>query len=65
MYKNDALVVKIAYTRLTKNCVAISALAERLPTSATLDFPAIISEKLIQIHNWLLILIIALISWIQ
>ena len=33
---NDAFVAKIAITRLTKICVAIFALAERLPTSATL-----------------------------
>ena len=43
--KNDAFVVKIANMRVTKISVAISALAERLPTSATLDFPIIISKK--------------------
>ena len=34
--KNDAFFGKIANTRLTKTFVAILALAERLPTSATL-----------------------------
>ena len=33
---NDAFVAKIAITRLTKICVAIFALAERLPIFATL-----------------------------
>ena len=36
MLKNDAFVMKIAKTRLKKICIAIFALAERLPTSATL-----------------------------
>ena len=35
-HKNDAFVAKIANSRLTKVCVGIFALAERLPTSATL-----------------------------
>ena len=35
--QNDAFVAKIANTRLTKICVAIFALAERLPTFATLE----------------------------
>ena len=34
--KNDAFVAKIASMRLTKTCVAIFAVAERLPTTATL-----------------------------
>ena len=34
--QNDAFVVKIANTRLKKICMPIFALAERLPTSATL-----------------------------
>ena len=37
MRKNNAFVAKIANMRLTKTFVAIFALAERLPTSATLD----------------------------
>ena len=36
MRKNDAFVAKIANTGLAKICVAIFALTERLPTSATL-----------------------------
>ena len=36
MRKKDAFVAKFANTRLTKILVAIFALAERLPTSATL-----------------------------
>ena len=35
-HKNDAFFAKIANTRLTKTFVAFFALAERLPTSATL-----------------------------
>ena len=35
--QKNALVTKIANTRLTKTKVAIFALAKRLPTSATLD----------------------------
>ena len=35
--KNDAFVAKIVNTRLTKILMAIFALAERLPTSATLQ----------------------------
>ena len=34
--KNNAFVAKIVNIRLTKMCMAIFALAERLPTSATL-----------------------------
>ena len=36
MRKNDAFVAKIVNTRLTKIFMAIFALNERLPTSATL-----------------------------
>ena len=36
MRKKDAFVAKIASMRLTKTVVAIFALAERLPSSATL-----------------------------
>ena len=35
--KTKAFVAKIANKRLTKHCVAIFALAKRLPTSATLE----------------------------
>ena len=38
MRKNSALVVKIANTRLTKIFMGLFALAERLPTSATLMY---------------------------
>ena len=36
-YKNHAFVAKIANTRLTERFLTIFALAERLPTSATLE----------------------------
>ena len=38
MRKNSALVVKIANTSLTKIFTGLFALAERLPTSATLMY---------------------------
>ena len=37
MRKNDAFVTEISNTRQTKICLAIIAVAERLPTSATLS----------------------------
>ena len=38
MPQNEIFVAKITNTRLTKICVGIFALADRLPTSATLDW---------------------------
>ena len=42
--KNDAFVAKIVNTRSTKLFMAIFALAERLPTSATLPKTALTTE---------------------
>ena len=43
--KNDAFLAKIGNTIQTKICMAIFALAERLPTSATLHIAKVISLK--------------------
>ena len=52
MRKDNVFVAKIAKTRLTKTCVAIFALAERLPTSATLVMIMII-ENIRKYGNYL------------
>ena len=54
MRKNDAFVEEISNTRQTKICLAIIAVAERLPTSATLSKSAESADnrKVVKVIYW-------------
>ena len=54
MLKNDAFVMKIAKTRLKKICIANFALAERLPTSATLAIQFVLLSALTDQTRWVI-----------
>ena len=50
MRKNDAFVAKIANTRLTKIFKALFALAERLPTFASLCLSVVHNISVLEFH---------------